>query len=358
MTLSILNAIPYNADGYVPSRIGPTIKAASSMNSLDTEVLTLARQWVAEGHTVHLATVIKTWGSAPRQAGAMLAVRQDGRLIGSVSGGCIEDDLIAQAREGRLPGKPQFVIYGVSQEEAARFGLPCGGTLKLVIEPLSLPGWLDRVVQATAEQQLIGRWLDLTTGISTLREAHPGEAPELNDQQCHFVYGPHWRLLIIGANQTARALAQIATMLEFQVIICDPRDEFTADLSMPGVAFQTGMPDDAVGEIHTDQRTAIVALTHDPKLDDMALLEALKSSAFYVGALGSTRNQSKRRERLKMFELTDDEIARLRGPVGLPIGSRTPAEIAVAVAAELVAVRRELEDQRVVGASGKQADKD
>ena len=330
----------------------------SSMNSLDTEVLTLARQWVSEGHTVHLATVIKTWGSAPRQAGAMLAVRQDGRVIGSVSGGCIEDDLIAQAREGRLPATPQFVTYGVSQEEAARFGLPCGGTLRLILEPLSLPGWLDRVVEATAAQELIGRWLDLRTGVSTLGKAHPGETPALSDQQCHFVYGPHWRLLIIGANQTARALAQIATMLEFQVIVCDPREEFTADLSMPGVGFQPGMPDDAVGEIHTDQRTAIVALTHDPKLDDMALLEALKSSAFYVGALGSARNQSKRRERLKMFDLTEEEIARRRGPVGLAIGSRTPAEIAVAVAAELVAVRRKFEDERVGGVTGKPARED
>ena len=147
-------------------------------------------------------------------------------------------------------------------------------------------------------------------------------------------------------------------MLEFQVIVCDPREEFTADLSMPGVGFQPGMPDDAVGEIHTDQRTAIVALTHDPKLDDMALLEALKSSAFYVGALGSARNQSKRRERLKMFDLTEEEIARLRGPVGLAIGSRTPAEIAVAVAAELVAVRRKFEDERVGGVTGKPARED
>ena len=319
------------------------------MNSLDTEVLQAAFDWIREGHTVHLATVVQTWGSAPRQAGAMLAVRKDGRVVGSVSGGCIEDDLIAWAQAGHLPSKPEWARYGVSQEEAARFGLPCGGTLRLVIEPLNLGDWIDRVIEVTQKQQLIGRWLDLTTGVSTLTDARPGQLTEVKDDGCHFVYGPHWRLLIIGANQTAQALAQIATMLEFQVIVCDPREEFTADWNMPGVSLQPGMPDDAVLEIQTDARTAIVAITHDPKLDDMALLEALKSKAFYVGALGSSRNQAKRRQRLLDFDLTEQDIARLHGPVGLQIGSRTPAEIAVAVGAHLVQVRRALEDERVAG---------
>jgi xanthine dehydrogenase accessory factor len=321
------------------------------MNSLDTEVLQHALAWLREGHAVHLATVVQTWGSAPRQAGAMLAVRKDGRVVGSVSGGCIEDDLIARAQTGQLPSKPEWARYGVSQEEAARFGLPCGGTLRLVIEPLLLEDWIDRVVEVTQTQQLIGRWLDLTTGVSTLTNARPGQLTEVKEEGCHFVYGPHWRLLIIGANQTAQALAQIATMLEFQVIVCDPREEFTADWNMPGVSLQPGMPDDAVLAIQTDARTAIVAITHDPKLDDMALLEALKSKAFYVGALGSSRNQAKRRQRLLDFDLTEEDIARLHGPVGLQIGSRTPAEIAVAVGAQLVQVRRALEDERVAGLS-------
>ena len=321
------------------------------MNSLDTEVLQDALDWLREGHSVHLATVVQTWGSAPRQAGAMLAVRKDGRVVGSVSGGCIEDDLIARAQGGQLPSKPEWARYGVSQEEAARFGLPCGGTLRLVIEPLKLGDWIDRVVEVTQAQQLVGRWLDLATGVSTLTDARPGQLTEVKEEGCHFVYGPHWRLLIIGANQTAQALAKIATMLEFQVIVCDPREEFTADWDMPGVSLQPGMPDDAVLEIQTDARTAIVAITHDPKLDDMALLEALKSKAFYVGALGSSRNQTKRRQRLLDFDLTESDIARLHGPVGLQIGSRTPAEIAVAVGAQLVQVRRRLEDERVAGLS-------
>jgi len=321
------------------------------MDSLDTEVLKQAHEWVLAGHDVHLATVVKTWGSAPRQAGSMLAVRKDGRVVGSVSGGCIEDDLIARAQEGRLPNKPEWARYGVSQDEAARFGLPCGGTLRLVFEPLAQNHWLKQVVETTKAQQLIGRWLDMSTGVSTLTDARPGQLTEIKEDGCHFVYGPHWRLLIIGANQTAQALAQIATMLEFQVIICDPREEFTADWNMPNVTLQSGMPDDAVLAIQTDSRTAIVAITHDPKLDDMALLEALKSEAFYVGALGSVRNQSKRRERLLSFDLSEQEVDRLHGPVGLQIGSRTPAEIAVAVGAQLVHVRRKLEDARVGGLS-------
>ena len=321
------------------------------MDSLDTEVLKHALDWCADGHAVHLATVIKTWGSAPRQAGAMLAVRADGRLVGSVSGGCIEDDLIVRAQQNLLPEHPELVLYGVSQEEAARFGLPCGGTLKLVIEPLHKTDWLVQVVRATRASQLIGRWLDLKSGVSTLTDARAGQLTEASETGCHFIYGPHWRLLIIGANQTARALAQIALMLEFQVIICDPREEFTADWDMPGVTLQAGMPDDAVGAIQTDSRTAIVAITHDPKLDDMALLEALISPAFYIGALGSSRNQAKRRERLLSFDLTEAQVDRLHGPVGLQIGSRTPAEIAVSVAAELVQVRRTFEDQRVGGLS-------
>ena len=317
------------------------------MNSLDTEVLRQAFDWLEAGHRVHLATVVKTWGSAPRQAGAMAAIRGDGRLVGSVSGGCIEDDLIVKAQAGELPTRPSLVNYGVTQDEAAKFGLPCGGSLTLVIEALDRFEWIASVVESTEAQQLVARLINLKTGQSTTAPARPGQKTELTGDSCQFVYGPHWRLLIIGANQTALALAEIAHMLEFQVVVCDPREEFTADFNLQGIALERGMPDDVVLSIRTDSRTAIVALTHDPKLDDMALLESLKSSAFYVGALGSVRNQSSRRERLKLFELTDAEINRLHGPVGLQIGSRTPAEIAVAVAAELVQVRRTLEDERV-----------
>ncbi|OZI22568.1 XdhC family protein [Bordetella genomosp. 7] len=312
------------------------------MNPLDMDVLRQARDWIAQGHKVHLATVAQTWGSAPRQAGALMALRADGRMAGSVSGGCVEDDLSNRARAGQLPDKPERVTYGVTSDEAARFGLPCGGTLRLVVEPLDGAQWLAPVLAAIDAQRLVARTLDLHTGACSVTAADPADGPDFDGRILRAVYGPQWRLLIIGANQTARALGGIATMLDFRVLVCDPREEVHAEWDVPHCTLLTSMPDDAVLEIGVDARTAIVALTHDPKLDDMALLEALKSPAFYVGALGSRANQAKRRERLRQFDLDDAHIARLHGPVGLRIASRTPAEIAVAVAAELVWVRNSL----------------
>lgn len=312
------------------------------MNSLDLEVLQQARDWAAAGHRVHLVTVVQTWGSAPRQAGALAVLRQDGRLIGSVSGGCVEDDLIGRAQAGTLPDGPDRITYGVTFDEAARFGLPCGGTLRLVVEPITDTSWLDPVLAEVRQHKLIMRTVDLQTGACTLASAGPADGPDFDGRTFRAVYGPHWRLLVIGANQTARVLCDIATSLDFHVIVCDPREEFFADWNAPHATLVTTMPDDTVIEIATDERTAVVAVTHDPKLDDMALLEALKSRAFYVGALGSGPNQAKRRERLRMFDLSEEEIGRLHGPVGLRIASRTPAEIAVAIAAELIWVRNTL----------------
>jgi len=312
------------------------------MTPLDMDVLRHAHDWIHNGHTVYLVTVAQTWGSAPRQAGALMAIRTDGHMVGSVSGGCIEDDLIARAKSGQLPGRPECVTYGITSDEAGRFGLPCGGTLRLIVEPLTADSWLNSVLRSIEDQTLIARTLDLSTGESSLTPAHPREEPSFDGTVFRALYGPKWRLLIIGANQTAKALADIVAMLDFTVMVCDPREEIRAEWEPSRGALLTCMPDDAVLEIATDARTAIVALTHDPKLDDMALLEALTSPAFYVGALGSRVNQEKRRARLAQFDLSEAQIVRLHGPVGLRIGSRTPAEIAVAIAAELVWVRHNL----------------
>ena len=309
------------------------------MDSLDREVLEHARDWRAADRGVWLVTVIETWGSAPRPPGALLALRDDGLVVGSVSGGCVEDDLIHRVRTGERVDRPSLVVYGVSKEEAARFGLPCGGTLRLLQEPVTDAGWIDEVLERTSRHELVARTLDLETGRAALAPAQRGEWFQFDGKTSRTVFGPRYRLLMIGAGQLSRVLAEMAKALDFQVFVCDPREEYYTTLAIPDVCWLPGMPDDVVVEFKPDANTAIVALTHDPKLDDMALLEALKSPAFYIGALGSRRNNDARRERLAMFDLSAAEIARLHGPIGLHIGSHTPAEIAVAILAEIVSVK-------------------
>jgi xanthine dehydrogenase accessory factor len=322
------------------------------MDSLDLQVLHQAREWFNRGHGVWLFTVVETWGSAPRSLGATMALRDDGLVVGSVSGGCVEDDLIARVGDGERVPQPSVVTYGVTKEEAARFGLPCGGHLRLLQEPLLQVRWIDDVLARTSTHELVARRLDLNTGAVTVEPAARGESFEFGGRHMRALYGPRWRLLLIGAGQLSRAVASMALALDFEVICCDPRDAYHLTWDVPGTLFSTSMPDDLVRELNLDLHCAVVALTHDPKLDDMALLEALKSAAFYVGALGSRGNTAKRKERLAMFDLSSDEIDRLHGPVGLDLGARTPAEIAVSVVAEIVAVRNGVAlDQKKAGSA-------
>jgi xanthine dehydrogenase accessory factor len=311
------------------------------MDSVDLEVLRSATEWVKSGHTVVLATVVKTWGSAPRPLGAMLAIRDDGQVSGSVSGGCVEDDLIEKVHKHQLASdKPEIATYGVSKEQADRFQLPCGGTLQLVLEPVRDGTGLEQLLSAVERQELVARFLDIATGKSRLEPGRWSDTLQFDDKVLKTVHGPRWRLLLIGAAQVSRFLAKMAQALDYQVTVCDPREEYAAAWDLVGIPIERAYPDDVVQAMNLDAHSAVVALTHDPKLDDVALLEALKSPAFYVGALGSKANNDKRRKRLADFDLSADEIARLHGPVGLRIGSRTPPEIAVAILAEMTAVRR------------------
>ena len=310
------------------------------MESLDLKVLADALAWKQTGHGVTLVTVVETWGSAPRPPGALLAVRCDGVVSGSVSGGCVEDDLIACIKGGERTDTPSMIAYGVTKAEAARFGIPCGGSLRLMQEPLGDTDWIEQILQRTAAHQLVARTLTLATGVVTLSLAQRGDTFAFDGMTLKTTFGPRWRLLLIGAGQLSQAVAQMASMLDFEVLVCDPREEYAAMLPAHGVTRVQGMPDDVVRDLHADTHTAIVALTHDPKLDDMALMEALRSNAFYVGALGSQRNTSTRKARLKEhFELTDAQLERLHGPVGLWLGAKTPAEIAVSIVAQIVQVK-------------------
>lgn len=340
-----------------------------AMDSLDVEVLERCLEWSAAGHAVVLVTVTHTWGSSPRPVGSILALRGDGAVWGSVSGGCIEDDLIERARlTVPIATRPDRVVYGVSAEEARRFGLPCGGTIELVLEPVRAAapveadqsgdgaGSLAALAYRLAKGERVARELDLATGRARLRPASRHEQLFCDGKMLVTVHGPSYRLLLIGAGDLAYFLARMAVGLGYQVTVCDPREEYAQQWNMQNVRLTRSMPDDTVLEMRLDSHSAVVALTHDPKLDDLALIDALQTDAFYVAAIGSRFNSARRRERLKLFEISDAEIGRLRGPAGLAIGSRTPFEIAVAIAAEMTAAKNgitfDVENRRSVTRGG------
>ncbi len=292
---------------------------ASSMEDLDTLVLRTAQAWQAEGQAVVLVTVARTWGSSPRPPGSFMAINTRGETVGSVSGGCIEDDLIYRIRQqgwGAVceAGLPTVLRYGVSADEAHRFGLPCGGTIELVLEPISHDSQLADLLSRCQQRRSTERVLNLRTGKVVLNELAPGQQgeamPRLGPNAFIHQLGPRARLIVIGAGDLSRFLCQMALGLGFEVIVCDPREECRATWDLPGVALSHDMPDDLVLRLRPDARTAVVALTHDPKLDDLALIDALQSEAFYVGAIGSRRNSSSRRERLRdHFDLPDEALA-------------------------------------------------
>jgi xanthine dehydrogenase accessory factor len=310
------------------------------MNSTDYIVLKTALTWLREGRRIAIATVVQTWGSSPRPVGSWLAIRDDGQVVGSVSGGCVEDDLIRRVQNEILVSlAPEMVVYGVSREEAARFGLPCGGTLRLLVEPRPEQAILESILEMIEDRKLILRSIDLQTGKSVLHHGSKSDGFSLNDRTMQTSYGPRWRMFVIGAGQLSLYVANFAVASDFDVIVIDPREEYAEGLNLKGVQFIKGMPDDVMKDLGIDSHTAIVALTHDPKIDDLALIDALQSEAFYIGALGSLTNTLVRKERLREFNVSAEQLERLHGPVGLAIGALTPPEIAVSVMAEIIAVK-------------------
>jgi xanthine dehydrogenase accessory factor len=324
------------------------------MQSSDIEVLRTALHWHTHGHRVVLGTVLRTWGSAPRPPGSLMALRGDGQVAGSVSGGCIEDDLIDRVARGELaPRTPQITTYGDTAEAARRLGLPCGGTVQIVLEPLGPQSLLPELLTAITAQQRVQRQLNLHTGQVRLAPAPEGDRVAFDGTTLSTVHGPQLRLLIIGGGQLSRYLASMALMLDYQVTVCEPRTEYHEGWhSLPGATLSTAMPDDLVLAMRLDPHSAVVALTHDPKLDDLALMEALRTPAFYVGALGSQPNNAKRRERLLQFDVSPQQAARLHGPVGLNLGALTPAEIALSIVAEMTALRRGMDLSGPLGGWG------
>lgn len=309
------------------------------MHGTDREILQTAIRWLEEGHRPLLVTVARTWGSSPRPVGSLMLMRADGLHCGSVSGGCVEEDLLARYRDGQLGERfPTLIDYGIDRLEASRLGLPCGGRLELLIERLDGVTQLALLLKRIGVNQLVTRRVCLNTGEVSLHAAGVGDAFDYQPGFLRKVFGPRWEMLLIGVGHLSDYVAHLALMLDYRVILCDPRDQY---IPIEGVERIHDMPDDAVKAIATHARTVVLALTHDPKLDDMALMEALASPAFYVGAIGSRRTSEKRRERLKFLGLDATQLQRLHAPVGLPIGSHAPPEIALSILAEITALRNQ-----------------
>jgi xanthine dehydrogenase accessory factor len=311
----------------------------------DREVMARAADWLRQGKRVALSTVTQTWGSSPRPPGSLMAMTDEGRFIGSVSGGCVESELISRYRKGELGiGIPASVAFGVDSQQAGRLGLPCGGRLQITMEQLESAPAIDQLLKRIDEGELVARRLCLDTGEVTLGDGEGLPELSLSDESLVKVFGAGWRLLLVGDGQLARYLAAMARMLDYRVTICDPREDFANPDPLPDVSYTRQMPDDAVRALASRPRTAVVTLAHDPKQDDLALSEALESNAFYIGALGSTRSAAKRIERLAQLGFTPYQLQRIRGPAGLPIGSKRPSEIALSIMAEITATRNRVAD--------------
>ncbi len=325
------------------------------MSSSQQQVICRVSAWL-EGKPVWLATILQTWGSSPRPRGAMLACTLEGELVGSISGGCIEEDFLEQLCNGRLKarhdehGKPFTIRYGATAEEQQRLKLPCGGQLLVLLEYLDADAAnravFAQLAAALAASRKVSRIVELGSGAVHASSGEARTAVVIDEQRMTHYLSPMYRLLLLGAGDVARHVAQLALALEYEVCLCDPRPRYLDNWHVAGVEMTSRLPDDVVRERFANAFSGIIALAHDPRVDDMALMEALRTEAFYVGAMGSERTSVARRKRLPELGLTAGQIARLHAPIGLPISSRTPAEIAVSIMAQVTAVRHEMRVSR------------
>ena len=310
----------------------------------------LALEWHRAGRGAALATVVQTWGSAPRRVGSQLVVDGEGRIEGSVSGGCVEGAVVFEAMDAIRDGKERMLEFGVSDEDAFAVGLACGGTIKVLVEPVggALPlSLLEDLVAARAARKPLAYEVNLTTGQRQLNADAHSERMRMDrsgmgedGETFVAVHNPPLRLVVVGAVHIAQALVPMARIAGYDPVLIEPRGSFGAPERFPGETILEDWPDEAVAQLGLDARTALVLLTHDPKLDDPALEAGLRAECFYIGALGSTRTHAKRVDRMTAAGFTTDEIARIHGPVGLNIGAAGPAEIAVSILAEMTAVLR------------------
>lgn len=301
--------------------------------------------WLEQGERAWLCTIVETWGSSPRPVGSWLAISESGRWSGSVSGGCLEEDLLRRTADSG-PEQSVVIDYGITDDDRDQFQLPCGGRIRLLVEPLLSPEARNHVLElasALAQRQPVTRRVrldaspELISGASRTRSAVVFDGSQLEHELL-----PECRLLLIGAGEVARYVADFAAAADFDVTLCEPRDAFASGWGYAHIPLERALPDDLIGQRFNDPWSGVLALAHDPRIDDMGLLAALASKAFYVGAMGSRKTSDARRERLASLGLDQSALDRLRAPIGVDIPSKTPAEIAISVVADLVAARHHL----------------
>ncbi len=315
----------------------------------------IALNWHEDGRGAALATVVATWGSAPRQAGSQLVISGAGEIMGSVSGGCVEGAVVVEAQEALADGRPRLLRFGVADEAAFEVGLACGGEIEVLVEPIGMDApafpvaMLRELVAARAARKPVACVTDLANWARSLQG--PDDPALTNrfradksgrDEAGRMVtlHNPPLRLIVVGAVHIAQALLPMARLAGYAPTIVDPREAFGSEARFPGEDISHDWPDEALADLGLDARTAVVTLTHDPKLDDPAIRAALASDVFYLGCLGSTRTHAKRLERLCEAGFSEDQLARIHAPVGLNLGARTPAEIAVATLAQITLALR------------------
>lgn len=296
--------------------------------------------WLRSGEDCCLCTVVATYGSAPRQAGSLFACNAKGQRFGSLSGGCVEDALLESLDWSSL--KTYLHEFGASVEEQERLRLPCGGTMTILLEALNgeqAIEYINELLHCLAKRSPVVRTLSLSGKATIIQLSAAKPSVTVDEQWVHHVMAPRHIMLLLGAGDLSQSVAQMALALDFDVKVCDPREDFRLAWAVDGVAVSAEMPDDAVRNMSLGEADVVLALSHDPRVDDMGLMEALLQPMLYVGALGSQRTAAKRRQRLQVLGLSEQQIARLHAPVGLAIGAKTPTEIAVAIMAQLLEKR-------------------
>jgi len=321
------------------------------MTPIPDDIPTLALDWYRAGRGAVLATVVETWGSAPRPVGSQLVIDREGAMQGSVSGGCVEGAVITEALEALEDGQARLLDFGVSDDDAFAVGLACGGRIRVLVEPVGavLPeALLAELFAARAARRPVAVVTDLEgpernlAGQLEYPARFRGDQSGVEPDGTTFiaVHNPPLRMIIVGAVHIAQPLIAMARLAGYDPVIVDPRPAFGAAARFPGEVILEDWPDEALAAHGLDPRTAVVTLTHDPKLDDPAITAALRSDVFYLGCLGSTRTHAKRVERLTGAGFTPEQIARIHAPVGLHLGARSPAEIAVSIMAQVTRVLR------------------